>query len=248
MKGKENTVRKEKKTSEHKQEQVHEHTHDHGHEGHDHSHEHKEEKKIESTPAVAKGKALEVKKEVIELEREYVIPLRKEIRKVADYRRAKKAIYGIRKFLAKHMRVEDRDFRKIKIDKYLNNEVWFRGIANPLHKVKVKAKKIDGVVYAELADVPEKVKFDKLRDEKRKSQEEKMKVKTPKHDKEHDHIEESEKKKTQDQKTDVIEKEKATVEAGHKMEKTEAKKKKHTSSGVRKEDVTPAKTSLKKGL
>ena len=42
--------------------------------------------------------------------------------------------------------------------------------------------------------------------------------------------------------------EKATVEAGHVRQEAEAKKQKHTSSGVRKEDLTPAKTSIKKGL
>ena len=75
-----------------------------------------------------------------------------------------------------------------------------------------------------------------------------MKVKAPKHDKEQDHTEESEKVKTEEQKLDIKEKEKATIEAGHAIEKTEAKKKKHTSSGVRKEDLSPAKTSIKKGL
>ena len=117
----------------------------------------KKEKKTSKTP---------VKK--VELEREYIIPLRKEILKVPAYKRAKKAIKAMKQFLAKHMRVEDRDLRKVKIDMYLNNEVWFKGIKKPLTKVKVIAKKIDGIVYAELAEIPEVVKYTMARHEKRK--------------------------------------------------------------------------------
>lgn len=236
----------QKKVEEKKEEQKHEHGHDHSHEGHEHSHEHKQEIKKESVPAVEKKSKKEEKKEVIELEREYVIPLRKDILKVAAYRKAKKAIWSIRKFLAKHMRVEDRDTRKIKIDKYLNNEMWFRGIANPWHKIKVKAKKIDGIVYVELADVPEKVKFDMARDAKNKLEGEKMKVKTPKQDKEHDHIEEGEKKKTEEQKTDAKEKEKSGVEAGAVRQEEAAKKTKHTEGGAHGKNVTPRRQVLQR--
>lgn len=241
-------VEPKKETHEHD-----EHNHDHAHEGHDHAHDHsheakKEEKKEVSKPAVEKkaSKGLEIKKEVVELEREYVIPLRKDILKVAHYRRAKKAIWSIRKFLAKHMRVEDRDTRKIKIDKYLNNEMWFRGIANPWHKIKVKAKKIDGIVYVELAEIPEKVKFDMAKDAKKKLADDQVKVKTPKHDKKNDHIEEGEKTKTEEQKTDVKEKEKASVEAGNVMEKADAKKVKHTEGGAHGKNVTPRRQVLQR--
>ncbi len=248
-------------------------TETHNHEGHDHAHDHAHDHKHEevkkevgkdfassdkkkdsepaksfSKPAVEKksSKGLEVKKDIVELEREYVIPLRKDILKVAYYRRAKKAIWSIRKFLAKHMRVEDRDTRKIKIDKYLNNEMWFRGIANPWHKIKVKAKKIGGIVYVELADIPEKVKFDMARDQKRKLADDKLNVKTPKHVKENDHIEEGEKTKTEEQKTDVKEKEKSSVEAGLARQEASAKKTKHTETGVHEKKVTPRRQVLKK--
>jgi len=46
----------------------------------------------------------------------------------------------------------------------LNNEIWFRGIKNPLHKVKVLAKKVDGIVYVTLADPADYVKFKMARD------------------------------------------------------------------------------------
>jgi large subunit ribosomal protein L31e len=121
----------------------------------------KEEKapaKKESTPAAKKTPAkapAKEKKEKVELEREYVVPLRAGFIKAPRYRKAKKAVKTLQEFLAKHMRVENRDIRLVKVDRHLNNEIWHRGIKNPIPKVHVKAKKIDGVVYAELATIPE---------------------------------------------------------------------------------------------
>jgi len=103
----------------------------------------------------------------VELEREYVIPLKRGVLNVPQYRRAKKAVRLIKEFLARHMRVEDRDLRKVKVDIYLNNEVWFRGIKKPANKIKVKAVKRDGIVYAELAEIPDAVKFARMKNEKR---------------------------------------------------------------------------------
>ncbi|MFA5485412.1 MAG: 50S ribosomal protein L31e [Candidatus Pacearchaeota archaeon] len=111
----------------------------------------------------------DVKEEKIELERVYVVPLRKGFLKVPQYKRAKKAVKTLKEFLAKHMKVEDRDLNKVKIDIYLNNEIWFRGIKKPLSKIKVKAKKINGIVYAELEDVPDYVKWIKQKDDKKKT-------------------------------------------------------------------------------
>ena len=82
----------------------------------------------------------ETKKEE-KLEREYVIPLRNQWKRVPRYKRANKAIKAIKEFLAKHMKVENRDLKKIKVDTYLNEEVWFRGIKKPPAKIKIKAKK-----------------------------------------------------------------------------------------------------------
>ena len=47
-------------------------------------------------------------------EREYIIPLRREWQKVANYRRTGRAVKEIKKFIAKHMKVPDRDFSKVK--------------------------------------------------------------------------------------------------------------------------------------
>jgi len=81
----------------------------------------------------------EIKTEKIE--KEYIIPLRREINKVPRYRKTEKAIKAIKQFLVRHMKIRDRDLNKIKIDKYLNEEMWHRGIRNPPTKIKVKAIK-----------------------------------------------------------------------------------------------------------
>lgn len=105
------------------------------------------------------------------LEREYVIPLRSKYMHVPRYKKTPKAIKTVKEFLARHMKIRDRDLNKIKLDKALNEYLWFRGIKNPPHKVKVKAT-IDsqGFVRAELVDLPDKLKFKKIREEKMISQ------------------------------------------------------------------------------
>lgn len=103
------------------------------------------------------------------LEREYVIPLRNKWKRVPRYKRANKAIKAIKEFLAKHMKVRDRDLNKIKVDTYLNEEIWFRGIRKPPARIKVKAVKEGDVVKAELYELPEKLKYKKAREDKREA-------------------------------------------------------------------------------
>jgi len=97
-------------------------------------------------------------KSKVVLEREYIIPLRKEFQKAPKYKRAKKTIKALKEFLAKHMKSDN-----IKIGKYLNLKVWEHGIKNPPHKVKVKVEKFDdGLIKAELVGAPaEKPKKEK---------------------------------------------------------------------------------------
>src|SRR3989344_5497016 len=52
----------------------------------------------------------------IELEREYNVPLRKGWLKVPKYKRGAKAVKTLKEFLVRHMKVYDRDLRKIKLD------------------------------------------------------------------------------------------------------------------------------------
>ena len=107
------------------------------------------------------------------IEREYVIPLRRFWQNVPDYERSGKAIKTIKKFIAKHMKIYDRDLDKIKLDVHMNNEIWFRGRASPPSKIKVKATKENGIVKVELAEMPEFLKFHKARVEKRHQKAEK---------------------------------------------------------------------------
>ena len=164
------------------------------------------------------------------LEREYIIPLRKKWAKVPRYKRANKAIKAIKEFLARHMKIRDRDLRKIKIDKYLNETVWFRGIRNPPSKIKVKAIKEHGTgeVRAELSEMPEKIKFKKARLEKRDQKAAQTPAKKPA-EKPEEKLEEQEQIQ-EEKKEEEKEKKAAVIEAGKEMEKAAAKQMKKMKS------------------
>ncbi len=105
------------------------------------------------------------------LEREYTIPLRRQWSKTQSYKRVPKSIKAIKEFLVRHMKIYDRDLKKVKINQFLNEELWFRGIKNPPSKIKVKAtkeKNKDGeeIVNVELFELPKELKFKKARQEK----------------------------------------------------------------------------------
>ena len=68
---------------------------------------------------------------------EYVIPL-KNAYYVPRWKRAKKAIKIIRKFVTRHLKVED-----VKISNKVNEIVWKRNIKKPPRKIRVKVVKID---------------------------------------------------------------------------------------------------------
>lgn len=173
------------------------------------------------------------------IEREYVVPLRKEFLKVTKYRRAGRAAKALKQFIAKHMKVEERDVEKVKVDMYLNNELWFRGKKSPPTKIKVKAKKEEGIVYVTLAEVPEKVKFLKARHERahkvaEKKPEPKVEEANKVEDKEREKVEgktagvASEEKKPEENKAEV-EKEKSIEEEKMKESKAEKKATKHVT-------------------
>lgn len=192
--------------------------------------------KVASKPAVSKTSKKESKVEgSIELERIYTVPLRKGTQKVPQYRRAKKAVKVLKLFLVKHMGVRDRDTRKIKVDINLNNEIWFRGIKKPANKIKVNARKIDGIVYATLADAPDVVKFKVARMEKRKAA---ANVKAPRQFKK----KEESKDKDKDGVKDVVaEKEDGKSEAvkDAKVAKESAKTARHTTEGAHSDKKAP---------
>ena len=200
----------------------------------------KEEKKekIESKPAVAKASKKKVESKV-ELEREYVVPLKRGVLNVPHYKRAKKAVKTLKEFIVQHMLVRDRDLKKVKVNINLNNEIWFRGIKKPMNKIKVKAKKIDGIVYVELAEIPEYVGFKIAREAKKKVEAENAKVKMPKKAKE-EIVEDADKDGVAD-KTEEKEDRKAGGEMDAKFEKKLAKATQHTATGVHSKKTVPIK-------
>jgi large subunit ribosomal protein L31e len=108
------------------------------------------------------------------LEKEYTVPLRKGWLKVPKYKRANKAVKTLKEFLVRHMKVYDRDLRKIKLDIELNNEIRFRGMKKPACKIKVRAKKFDdGIVRVSLIDLPNHIKFARLKEKKLKKEDKK---------------------------------------------------------------------------
>ncbi len=166
------------------------------------------------------------------LEREYIVPLRKGWLKVPKYKRANKAVKTLKEFIARHMKIYDSDLRKVKIDIILNNELRFRGMKKPPAKIKVKAIKFDdGIVRVELVDVPEHIKFARLREEKSKKVEVKKKV------------EEKVEKKTEEEK-----KEKSDEEVTDKEKKEETKNLEDTKTKKEEKKVvkeTKPKTKVK---
>jgi len=167
------------------------------------------------------------------LEREYNVPLRKGWLKVPNYKRANKATKTLKEFIAKHMKIYDRDLRKVKVDMLVNNEIRFRGMKKPLSKIKVKASKLsDGTVRVYLVDLPTHVKFEKLREEKRSAAIEK-KVKEKEVEKKSEDKTEEEKKEEKEQKKEVPkevkEKEEASKEESMKLAKDQARAQKHVS-------------------
>ncbi len=179
----------------------------------------------------------------IELEREYIVPLRSEFHKAKSYKKARRAVIALKQFIAKHMHVEERDLKKVKLDMYLNEELWYRGIKNPIHKVKVKAVKKGGIVYVTLAEPAAVVKFKMARDAKRNAPIQKTNIK---HDKANDHTEESEKKETAEDKIENKEKQEATAEAGFAENKAEAKAQKKTETMKHQKNTTPNRKVLQR--
>lgn len=164
----------------------------------------------------------ETKKEN-KLEREYVIPLRRAWINVPAYERTGKAIKAIKKFVAKHMKVVDRNVKNVKLDVYLNNELWFRGRANPPSRVKVKVIKEGDIVQVKFAETPQHVNFLKLKNAKFHKKVEDKKPVAPKA------AEAKAEEKTVEQKTDEKEKEKAGELQSIKQAEQQVKAEKHTT-------------------
>jgi large subunit ribosomal protein L31e len=164
-------------------------------------------------------------------EREYIIPIRRYILKKARYRRTGLAIKRIKQFIARHMKVEDRDTSKVKIDVHFNNDFWFRGRAKPPAKVKVKAIKEGDIVKVTFAEMPEYVRFAKQKQEKfHKPTEVKKEISSPQGGAPQQ-SEEARSKSESDskEKKDEKEKEQSSAEQKALQAKQQSKAEKHTT-------------------
>jgi large subunit ribosomal protein L31e len=154
------------------------------------------------------------------LERTYIIPLRRECKKVAGYRKAEKAIKHVREFLARHMQVREEPNKKIKLSKFLNEAVWFRGIKKPPAKIKVKAIKYStGDVEAELAELPKKAQIAKAKEkaEQQKAEAKRKEQEAKEEAEEKAKTEEKTKEQTeQEKKAEGLKKEERLLEKEHK--------------------------------
>ncbi|MEM3405786.1 MAG: 50S ribosomal protein L31e [Candidatus Pacearchaeota archaeon] len=179
--------------------------------------------------------------ENIILEREYIVNLRKYWIKKAYYKRINAAIKGLKKFVARHMRVEDRDIKKVKLDKWLNVEIWKRSRKKPPAKIKIKAKKLDsGIVKVELAEIPEYWKYRIEKEKKILEEGEKIRKEKEEKKKELEEKAKEELRKAEEEAKEEIEKEKAEEIAKIEEAKEKHKEIKHEAkvSKIKKQPVT----------
>jgi large subunit ribosomal protein L31e len=180
-----------------------------------------------------------------ENEREYIIPLRRKWKNVPRYKRANKAIRTIREFLVRHMKIRDRDLEKIKIDKYLNEAVWFRGIRKPPVKIRVKAVKEGDIIRVEAAELSEKLKFKKSRLEKREQKAMEVISKKKAAMKPEEKLEEKV-EKTEEEKKEEKEKAKAGEEVTKELGREAAKKVKHGDKTIKRQPKRQQRKALAK--
>jgi large subunit ribosomal protein L31e len=178
--------------------------------------------------------AEEKKESKTTLEREYIVPLRMGWLKVPKFKRANKAVKTLKEFIAQHMKIYDRDLRKVKVDVYLNNELRFRGMRKPPAKIKVKAIKYeDGTVAVKLVDFPKHIEFELARNARREAEIIKKEAETEKPEKKEAKPEE----KTEEQAKDEKEKEESSKIAEEAIEKTKAKEMKHTTGAKKAPEI-----------
>ncbi|OGJ11936.1 hypothetical protein A3K62_01470 [Candidatus Pacearchaeota archaeon RBG_16_35_8] len=177
------------------------------------------------------------------LEREYIINLRRKVNGVPIYKRTPKAIRTVKEFLVRHMKIRDRDLNKVRLDRYLNEFLWARGIKNPMTRIKVKAIKEGDIVRVELAELPVGLKFKKLREEKREERGAEV-AKKKKGEKKTEETKPEE--KTEEKIEEEKEKKAATVEAGMEMEKSARKMAKHEAKGTKNQPKRQQRMALQK--
>ncbi len=113
-------------------------------------------------------------------EAEYIIPLRKEVMKVAKYDRTKKAVIAVRSFLQKHTKSQN-----VLLGKELNKKLQQGGRKNVVSKVHVKVLKDEDKYRAELFGFPIEIPKEESKEtakkpvEKPAPKEEKVEEKAP---------------------------------------------------------------------
>jgi large subunit ribosomal protein L31e len=119
--------------------------------------EEEEEEFIEAKKSSKKEKKEDLDEDIVE-ERFYTIPLRNAWISPRK-KRAPKAARIVRKFVAKHMKVntesfdEDEEPERLVIDNEVNEKLWSRGIEKPPRKIRVRVvKDNEGVVTVLLAE------------------------------------------------------------------------------------------------
>lgn len=162
------------------------------------------------------------------LERIYTIPLRRACMKVPHYKRARKGIVTIKEFIAHHMKVPHRDVAQVKLDVYLNNELWFRGPDHAPARVTVKATKKGDVVHVTFAEAPARIAFMKARQARIHKKGEK-KVAKSEEKKETPPSEEKKEEKTVEEKKAEEEKEKSAAISKEHLLEQQATAAKHTT-------------------
>jgi len=167
----------------------------------------------------------------IEKIREYVIPLRKEWRKAKRYKRTSRSVKAIKQFIAKHMRVPERDTSKVKLDIYLNNELWHKGPRKAKTRIRVKAIQKGDIIEVSLIEERDKIGFHKKRQDKLHYKVEKKKL--------IDKV----KAKPEDKKKDDVSKSKpvAPIKSEEVRSEKESEKEKDTDSKDEKKKDTKAK-------
>lgn len=149
-------------------------------------------------------------------EKIFVVNLAKGWKKAPYWKRAKKSIAWLRKFVAKQMKIKASD---VKIDGWLNSEIWKRGISNPPRKIRVKVIKDEKGIRVELFEKPKKaIKAEKKAIEKAKKKVEKEKKEKKEEEKE-EKKEAEEKAKTEKREEEKIEIEDDAKEAREKVKR-----------------------------
>jgi len=167
-----------------------------------------------------------------ELERIYVIPLQKIKHYTSASRLAPRAIKEIKRFLVRHMKVEEND---IWIDNSVNENIWSRSKYKIPNRVRVRAIKFDdGVVEVSLPELELK---ESRREEIKAVKETKKPILKKEEEKPAEEGEEEKEKEIKEEETAVEEEKRDRQESESKIEKV---KEKNKEKSVEQKDKTKA--------